>query len=224
MNVNDVEKPTEEVEDRLVEMFNKQHSLMSKYIEIERKSGCLVNDKCPVDLNSATGQFRIKDFFWRMIEEVGEALDAMSHNNEVHAKEELADGIHFLIEATFLAGMDKKILSFFNTSVAPAHGPKTDRLDKAMLVLPILDMLKTHVDGAVCDLIQHAGMTCNCLKNKPWKQSQMLTDLKALETGFIYTWMAYINLCLSVMNGPHEIYEYYFRKNQVNQFRQRSNY
>lgn len=224
MNVNDVEKPVEMVEDRLVEMFKKQHSLMDKYMEIEKRSGCLLTDRCPVDLNSAVGQSRIKDFFWRMTEEVGESLDALSHNNDVHSKEELADGLHFLIEATLLAGMDNKVLSFFNTSVSPADCPENDRLQKSMLVLPVLDMYQPNVDRAVTDLIRHAGMTCNCLKNKPWKQSQMLTDLKALEAGFIYTWMAYINLCLTIMDGPHEIYEYYFRKNQVNQFRQRSNY
>ena len=94
---------TEEVVgDKLVAIFNRQKELMFKYHDIEKRSGLLQTEDCPVNLDDKRGQARIKDFSWRVMEEVGEALDAKSDFE--HFTEELIDGLHFLTELTILSG------------------------------------------------------------------------------------------------------------------------
>lgn len=64
----------------------------------------------------------------------------------------------------------------------------------------------------------------NCLKNKPWKQSQMMTDeskyQEELVKGFLVMMGLFYNMGISV----DTLYFLYFKKNMVNQFRIRSNY
>lgn len=56
-------------------------------------------EDCPVNLDDKRGQARIKDFSWRITEEIGEALDAMENESALlHFHEELVDGLHFLTE------------------------------------------------------------------------------------------------------------------------------
>ena len=62
--------------DKLEAIFARQKELMEKYHDIELRSGLMQTEDCPVNLDDKRGQARIKDFAWRVIEEVGEALDA----------------------------------------------------------------------------------------------------------------------------------------------------
>ena len=53
----------EEIEgDKLEAIFNRQEELMSKYHDIEKRSGLLQTEDCPVNLDDKRGQARIKDF------------------------------------------------------------------------------------------------------------------------------------------------------------------
>ena len=75
MNINHAVE--EKIEgDLLKAIFDRQKSLMGKYHDIELKSGLLQTEDCPVNLDDKRGQARIKDFSWRVTEELGEALDA----------------------------------------------------------------------------------------------------------------------------------------------------
>ena len=74
-------KSEEVVGDRLVAIFTRQKELMSKYHDIEKRSGLMETEDCPVNLDDKRGQARIKNFSWRIIEEVGEALDAFRMND-----------------------------------------------------------------------------------------------------------------------------------------------
>ena len=64
----------------------------------------------------------------------------------------------------------------------------------------------------------------NCLKNKPWKQTQMETDkehfVEELADGFHF----YIALLLSIDMSAEDLFQIYFKKSEVNKFRQRSRY
>ena len=62
-------------------IFERQRELMEKYHDIELKSGLLQTEDCPVNLDDKRGQARIKDFSWRITEEVGEALDAITESH-----------------------------------------------------------------------------------------------------------------------------------------------
>jgi len=137
MNVNDAERE-QVVGDKLDAIFNRQRELMEKYEEIERANGLLQTADVPVEINSHLGQARLKDFAWRVTEEIGEAM--------------------------------------------------------------------------------------NCLKNKPWKQTQMETDVTHYEEEIVDAFHFFVELCILSGFDADRLTEMYLRKSQVNQFRQRSNY
>lgn len=205
--------------DMLAAIFNRQKELMAKYHHIEASSGLLQTEDCPVNLDDRRGQARIKDFSWRVMEELGEALDAKSQTD--HYQEELIDGLHFLTELTILAGRD------YNT-IIPKDLPKfhSDHLED------LYETAMTRIDGPVhtdlnhwvAQFVEQLAMMCNCLKNKPWKQSMMKTDRESFYGRLINVWVCYMAILAMAGMKPTDIADTYLRKSQVNRFRQRSNY
>ena len=202
--------------DRLQAIFNRQRELMEKYHHIESKSGLCQTEDCPVNLDDKRGQARIKDFSWRIIEEVGEAIDGRSDINHYH--EELIDGLHFLTELTILAGKDYDTLKEDYIFEVPGG----DHID--LLLANSHDKGSVSIQEAVFYLVENLGMMCNCLKNKPWKQTQMKTDKPAFYSWLSRVWVEYFTILkVSGMDGD-SIANTYLKKSQVNKFRQRSNY
>ena len=119
MNVLDAEK--EQITgDMLETIFNRQKELMKKYHKIERDSGLLQTESVPVSLNSRFGQARLKDFAWRITEELGEAMNCLKNKpwkqthmetDRVHFEEEIIDALHFFIEMCILIGFDARSLT-----------------------------------------------------------------------------------------------------------------
>lgn len=139
MNIHDVQDvQVSEGEDMLVSIFAKQRELMRKYEEIEQKNGLLTTSDVPVNLHDRFGQQRLKDFAWRVTEEIGEAM--------------------------------------------------------------------------------------NCLKNKPWKQTHMQTDEAHYKEELIDALHFFVELLILSGFTPHDVYNFYFKKNEVNKFRQESKY
>ncbi len=222
MNINHAVE--EKVEgDLLKAIFDRQRSLMGKYHDIELKSGLLQTEDCPVNLDDKRGQARIKDFSWRVTEELGEALDARSSKD--HYQEELIDGLHFLTELTILAGKD------YDTILTPYNNiPTRDRDFLKNLVENSRANLTDSADNQwgldfwVSRFIEQLAMMCNCLKNKPWKQSMMKTDMEAFYNRLSLVWCCYITILVVSGMTAEDIANVYLKKSQVNQFRQRSNY
>lgn len=212
---------TEQIKgDRLQVIFNRQKELMEKYHHIEKRSGLLQTDSCPVNLDDKAGQARIKDFAWRLTEELGEALDAKQSNNTEHFVEELIDGLHFLTELTILAGKDYDTVMDFES--LPSKGD---------------NLRKLHIEGAeyfyhqgssfsqtLTSFIREIGMLCNCLKNKPWKQSHMRTDIDLFYHRLRKVWISYFAILFAAGMSHADVADIYLKKSQVNKFRQRSNY
>lgn len=211
VNINDYSSEASKGEE-LGEIFRHQASLMEKYHDIEAKNGFYVPHQVPVNLHDAKDQARLKDMAWRVTEEVGEALEAfrIHPKHPEHFKEEMADALHFLTEFTILAGTMPRIT-----------------LNQLYLLGRVdVNYLNTHTV-----LCEHAGrvveclaVTCNTLKNKPWKQTQMMTDETYFANCLLDTWVAFIGMCIAGCIDREELYDLYFRKNKVNQFRQESNY
>ena len=204
--------------DKLQAIFTRQKSLMDKYHDIELKSGLMQTEDCPVNLDDKRGQARIKDFSWRVTEELGEALDAKATKD--HYQEELIDGLHFLTELTILAGKDYHNLLPEGTALY-----SKDRLED--LVENAKECISQNGDNLnywVSKFIENLGMMCNCLKNKPWKQSMMKTDRNAFYGRLAEVWVLYITLLVVSGMNADSIVTTYLKKSQVNQFRQRSNY
>lgn len=209
--------------DKLKAIFTRQKELMEKYHYIEASSGLLQTEDCPVNLDDKKGQARLKDFSWRITEELGEALDALYvEKDQTHYIEELIDGLHFLTELTILAGRD------WDTICQEAEYQEEDRLDTVMKNSLIAFYPegndKVSFSGTVMHFIQNIGMMCNCLKNKPWKQTQMETNRENFYLHLDRVWMSYCGI-LAVSNlSSDDIVDIYLKKSQVNKFRQRSNY
>lgn len=205
--------------DLLQAIFLRQKSLMDKYHHIEARSGLLQTSDCPVNLDDRRGQARIKDFSWRVTEELGEALDAKSHQD--HYQEELIDGLHFLTELTVLAGKDYDTILPEGTCLYHQDRLK-DLVENAKEVM--LRKGSDQLDFWVTQFIEQLAMMCNCLKNKPWKQSMMKTDKEAFYLRLAEVWVCYITILVVAGLDAEGIANIYLKKSQVNQFRQRSNY
>ena len=192
-------------------IFDRQKELMEKYHDIEFRSGLMQTEDCPVNLDDKRGQARIKDFSWRITEEIGEALDAIENESGesalLHFHEELVDGLHFLTEMTILTGYD-----------LPEYTTLKDLIEEGSYrdCYSLNDLVSDHV--------MYLGMMCNCLKNKPWKQSMMKTNKENFYKHLELVWVNYIAILTSQDLTEQEILDIYFRKSQVNKFRQRSNY
>lgn len=200
--------------DRLKAIFERQKQLMEKYHHIEAASGLCQTSEVPVNLNDKRGQARIKDFAWRITEELGEALDASSDLE--HRQEELIDGLHFLTELTILSGKDYD-------SLIPNFCPQdTGEVDCLEMIYE--DSKELEVDNLLRGFIMNLGMLCNCLKNKPWKQTHMKTDIAVYYQRLEKVWTHYVGLMRNSGMTTDEIAMVYLKKAQVNSFRQRSNY
>ena len=192
-------------------IFDRQKELMEKYHDIEFKSGLMQTEDCPVNLDDKRGQARIKDFSWRITEEEGEALDAIEteygESALLHYQEEVVDGLHFLTEMTILTGYD-----------LPEYTTLKDLIEEGSYrdCYTLNDLVSDHV--------MYLGMMCNCLKNKPWKQSMMKTNKENFYKHLKLVWSNYVAILTSQDLTEEEITDLYLRKSQVNQFRQRSNY
>lgn len=178
-------------------IFDKQREIANKYKDIENM-GTLLDEKDNV--NTAFGQKWIKDFSWRVTEEIAEALEAKNIQHSLHYQEEMIDALHFLTELTIIAGFDEKLF-----------------LDPAIKEVQI-------VGKTEWEIVYYLGLMCNCLKNKPWKQTQMLTDKEKFKTNLILVWKFYIAIMDRENLYEKDIYCLYHKKNNVNQFRIRSKY
>lgn len=210
MNITHAKKETTNKES-LRAIFDRQKELMEKYHDIEFRSGLMQTEDCPVNLDDKRGQARIKDFAWRITEEIGEALDAIENESGesalLHFHEELVDGLHFLTEMTILTGYD-----------LPEYTTLKDLIEEGSYrdCYTLNDLVSDHV--------MYLGMMCNCLKNKPWKQSMMRTNKENFYKHLKLVWSNYIAILTSQDLTEEEITDLYLRKSQVNQFRVRSNY
>lgn len=200
MNINDIEKPEDVPQDFdtvISNIFEKQNEIALKYAEIEGMGDLLQTIENNVD--TAKGQKWIKDFAWRVTEELAEAFESVEHKD--HFIEELIDGIHFLTELSIIAGFKPADIREKDVYSAP-YG--------------------THDNG--WEVVYNLGIMCNCLKNKPWKQTQMLTDRPKFFGLLKKVWSEYLFLLRGNSLSWGDVWVYYFKKNEVNKFRIRSKY
>lgn len=241
MNIHDV--PDFEYPDTcwLKAIFDRQESLRQKYDAIEKANGLMQTDKHPLNLHDRHCQARIKDFAWRFTEEIGESLECFMDDYALmtddisgdwhrtdkvpHFREELMDALHFLTELTILVGMGPDDLFPPVASDKPytrIQGVLLDGRDGQVDLNMI--RVRRHIYPAAFEAIMHMGLTCNFLKNKPWKNTHQLTDEAAFCLSLKRVWHHFGKLLLYAGFDAPMIYDMYIRKNEVNKFRQRSHY
>ncbi len=221
MNVNNY-NAGERPDDMLDDIFNKQHGLAMKYLSIEKDNGLLQTDAIPVDINDNKGQARIKDMFWRCTEELMEAMEAYEKEEETHFYEEIADAMHFLVEAFILADL-------YPYTKKPTHGDNLETLFNVLAYhisapTEFKVILESSLRLSLQMFTQQLGLSANCLKNKPWKQTHMITDIERFTELMNGAFYAFIRLCKAAGFSAEGLYNMYVRKHQVNQFRQGSGY
>jgi hypothetical protein len=180
-------------------VFEKQLELALKYKEIEKLPDW------PLNLDLAEHQIIIKDFKQRGMEEVAEAIEGFRNGEILHFKEELIDGLHFFVELCILSGKNWDDFNYY----------KYKKADKVTI---------EKIYYRIGELTEKWGLLMNTLKSKPWKQSQVLTDqtkfFKLLKESFEF----YIKVLHDFGMDYVDIYNIYYKKHEVNQFRISSNY
>jgi len=215
MNVDDVPE-TENIEGNLLNLiFERQAELMDKYHDIEQNSGLMQTEKVPVDLDDRFGQARLKDLAWRTVEEVAESLEAYDFDHMTHAQEEVADALHFFIELCILSGFDNDTYFMTKINLAPSE-------EALKVSFDLTEAKDVYTSSSI--FLRDLGCAMNCLKNKPWKQTHMLTDKVRYHSNILNAFFKLISYAKSMGLTHTTLFDLYFRKSEVNKFRQRSQY
>lgn len=238
MNVNDIDpntvpEPTAE-KDMLDLIFERQHSLAVKYTPIEKQNGLLETELFPGDLDDKFSQARMKNFAWRTQEELYEATESLSHkeHDRVHFLEEMIDAVHFFTELNLFCGFNSK-------DVAEYYGWTKENGDKMLFLESLADKLNNMTEGPMgkgdknypvpaliyTSIGQPIGDAMNKLKNKPWKQTHMVTDKEAFKSCLLCAWLGFFRVLHNVFDlSAKDIFTLYFKKSEVNKFRIKSQY
>ena len=230
IKIEEIPEPVIGQEDMLDLMFKRQHELAIKYLPIEGANGLLQTEDIPVDIDDRKGQARLKDYAWRVQEELYEATDAlMQHPDQPeHFLEEMIDSIHFFIELNILCGIGpSQIRDYFEIPEGvDALNYLGETNDHISLMTGSTDY-KMLPDGLLiyAYIGQPIGNAMNRLKNKPWKQTHMITDKQAFMDCIFPAWLGYFKV-LSEKHGltAKDIFTLYFKKSEVNKFRIKSQY
>ena len=79
-------------------------------------------------------------------------------------------------------------------------------------------------DSELWSVVYHLGCASNCLKNRPWKQDHKLVDIEKFHGYMKSAFFQMISVFVLAGMGAEDIFNMYYRKSEVNKFRQRSNY
>ena len=232
MNIHDVDKVELPKTCWLTAIFKRQHELREKYIEIEIKNGFRAEKIWPVNLHDRFAQHELKDFAWRFTEELGEAHECLQdHKNDsmwykiddiYHYREELIDAFHFLTEFTLLVGLNPN--DIVPLIMEPDELNPSARLNTLLCQVKGMATTPRELYEMGFHVVVQMGLVCNYLKNKPWKQSHMMTDEARMKRKLVGTWGAFFMLLRRAGFTSRDVYETYFKKSEVNKFRQRSKY
>jgi len=190
-------------------IFGRQSELLEKYHRIEED--ILSRPiSLPPNLHDARGQDLLKQRAWWVTEELAEAVDAFLDSKE-KTVEELADALHFYTELMILARVDWRDI---DGSEGPRNYPyKCDLPPRACFSLRTMA------------IIRELGMGMWQLRNKPWKQSQVLTDKPQLRRRLTAGYIGLLVLLEGLLGGNiNDVALIYLRKSEVNKFRIESKY
>jgi len=197
-------------------IFQRQEELWEKYKKIEPDL-----PESTVNINSYDGQVVIKDFLWRITEELAESLDAAGKDNKVHQLEELSDALHFFAELFLIVDME------------PESGDMEELIKRSRVDTPVLGPDGVHSGfentplnfGLAClRTIMRLGLVGNSLKYRPWKQNPVETDPDHFEFLLNQAFISFLGCFDSCFVTPDDIYKFYMDKSEINKQRQEGGY
>lgn len=216
----------------LPEIFEKQTATMEKFHHIEKANGGLQTEDVPVDLDSFPGQARLRDFGWRITEELieallayrdldylenslmtlsGEPIDLCQRKVELWSKtkEELMDCLHFIVEFSILCGFDfygkLNTMDVLNHHLSSSYPQRVGSFDQGILLV-----------------IEKLGVALNILRNRAWKQTARPTDYKSFYASTQMMWSSFLDLLKFMGFTPRSVFIGYCGKNEINKQRQES--
>jgi hypothetical protein len=150
-----------------------------------------------------------------------EELHTSIEDNILHFQEELVDSLHFFTEFTILCGITP--LEIWQLV---SGNEELEYKEDLLINIYAESTKKGHypLDAAMAKFITDLGLCCNCLKNKAWKQSSMLTDIPKFKQCVANAWSSFMILMEAGQLNPDTITDLYLKKSQVNAFRVRSKY
>jgi dimeric dUTPase (all-alpha-NTP-PPase superfamily) len=198
-DINQFEKERKLVNKNVLQqIFDKQKELLIKYRDIEKIPHVL-------NINSAEHQKLLKEFTFRGIEELAEAYEATEEHNIEHFIEEISDAIHFFTEVMIMAQIEPEKLT--NIDDYTSHELALANLEPKLWIVSY-----------------HFSIACNVLKSKPWKVSQVITDIDKYKKRMITAYNQFMWILNLIGFGSEDILRIYLNKNSVNNFRIRSRY
>lgn len=222
MNIHDTKAPRPKG-DMLSMIFQRQKELHFKYKKIERinKVGLgLLKENKPFSIDSMLCQEICKNYAWRITEELTESTEVIAtslflEDKELfHAQEEAMDALHFMIELLIITGQRAEDMV-----------PKDLNQDSLVYCFSLYPrVIMSNYRNYAYDTIEYLGKAMNCLKQKPWKQTQVFTDTGRFHYNLQATFDHLIKYCTSLNMTAESCYDLYFRKSEVNKFRIKSNY
>jgi hypothetical protein len=204
--------------DLLRGIFELQTELMEDYKKIE---GWEV--EFPVNLNSKKAQLLVKDVISRGVEELAEAYEAMELGQDDNFLEELGDALHFFVEVFILAGLTVGDFRVFLSSL----NPEAFSFDKPGQLLKLIEQRGIHPGSlarASWTVTYRVNLSRNALRNKPWKQTELMYNREVFEENLFLGFLDFLELFVHKAEGANQVYAIYFLKNKINKFRIRSKY
>lgn len=214
-------------------IWDKQYQLMKQFDEIEHSHGLLqVPPGYELNLNCKYTQARLKDFAWRITEELTEATIAIKEDNMKAFREEMADVYHFIIELFIIAKMPMAFIfpqDLF--SLQDIYQVAHDELDR--LVESELGETNNDFSGAdegydpslvsFCAyiVIEFLGSAMNELKMRPWKANHegRNTDEKQFYSCLAVMHKEFLKMCAAGGITVEDLYHSYFSKSEINDAR-----
>ena len=211
MHISDIKIDHDEYigHDRLIEMFEKQDELRQKY-EIP-----ILDPDLPADQHIA------REFAWNVTEEAGEVLDVFFGSRDAnHLKDELADCISFYLELLLISGFTKEDLE-------PAYVGPGDFLQR-WFDSTETTFYENEVDGNPREFhsrfLEALALSINHLKNRKWRKTNLKTNVFLYKASLYRSFRLFIQFIKSLQITPHDLFDSYLRKHQVNLFRINSKY
>lgn len=228
-------------------MIDLQKGLLDHYTGIEKLP------MYPVDINIKENQVLLKDFSARVVEELGEAFESYekamasiksspdsTKSHVINFNEELADVLHFLLELMIYSDLEIKSELHVFVRIQDVNTKTVEQIMANDMSVPyyenqypdqltsggwafsreISDIQKQ----LMWDVTYQLQLARNCLKSKPWKQTEMLVDEKRYKEHLMASWVNLFKLFSFWGMDCDDVYTIYYKKNQVNLFRINSKY
>lgn len=208
-------------------LFQRSVAMLEDYKQIEKWPRTLEK----MSISSNHKQKIVKECIYRVFEELCEAT--AEEENSGKFTEELADASLFFMEMLVILGFNTteslvelvaKRSEFYlhesdpdDEEITPENFVESMRYYYHMAVDPTCEF-----SSSAFEMLSLLGRFGNALKNRPWRQTKVLTDeSKALTllADSILTFFGFIRLF-----GGVDILKFIYMKQKVNEFRIRSNY